>query len=631
MVRAAVVGLALATAILVGAVAGSGAHVVRSGVAGRRHGLLAGLTYVGGTTIYSVRADGSDRRRLAGGASALHGGPANGEPSFSRDGSMIAFVRGMHGQTGGGGQIWVMAADGSHQKRLTVGMSPQFQPNGKVIVFVRQLHAATNRDPLAATQLWRMNADGSDQRRLTAGAQDLQPRWSPDGGMIAFQRTTNGGGTQALPLPTASIWVIGADGSAPRELTAGAFDQNPVWSPDGSTIAFQRSTFRPGQRTGGSGTGILSAITTAIYKISLDGSSLLKLADESDSPVFSPSGSMIAFASYRDRSGQTCSEDACSYNHEIYVMRSDGSRQTRLTHSPGEDESPTWTPDGRAIVFSSSRVNYPPLTYQGLDPDLYIMPSAGGCPLRLTDSSQSVYAAAIAPNGATPSAVFRARCRNRAGFDNNGVRPEIDTDETAAARRYPYPVFYLGDVFDGIMLTAVQEFRGSDPVEGAYPSAFFDYSRCASRPGCGGEVQLELEPICKDGDLRHVFPYGPPDVITQQRGALVLIYHSVDDNQAWIYLGSLGILIRGTDSQIRRAVNLLRRFGQTRASSGPLPTPKLPASSLKLIHRIQSRYQRTHSVSSTARSLHLDASRIRTALRLYAIVRQFTATAPSHC
>jgi hypothetical protein len=307
-----------------------------------------------------------------------------------------------------------------------------------------------------------------------------------------------------------------------------------------------------------------------------------------------------------------------------------GPGRPRLTRSPSEDQNPAWTPDGRAIVFSSDRANYPALTYQGVDTDLYIIPATGGCPLRLTDSSQSVDAATVAPSGATPSAALHATCRNRAGYDNNHARPENDTDETAGGRHYSFPVFYLGDLFDGIQLTDVQTFRSSDPIEGSYPSPFFDYSRCATRPGCGREGQLELEPICKDSDLRHLFPYGPPDEITRQRGALVLTSHSLDDNQAKIYLGTLGILMRGTDAQIARGVKQLRSFGQPHTTDGPLPTPRLPASSLRLIRQVV-HYRQSHDATATAQKFHIDPPRVRAALKLSAVVSADGSVQPSHC
>lgn len=630
MVWAVVVGVGSVATMLGGAAAGSGAHLGRPGGAIGARGASARLVYVAGDAIDSVGADGSGRRSLVGSASALHGGPSNSQLAFSRNGSWIVFVRGENPESGAGGRIWLMRADGSHRRRLATGGFPRFSPDGRRIVFVRELRAPTSRRPLASTELWVMNMDGSGQRRLTGGGQDLKPSWSPDGSMIAFQRTTDAGETEQRPLSTAAIWVMSADGSAQRQVTAGASDGDLVWSPDGSRIAFVRTTFDLKQRRGGAGTGYLSAVSSAIYEINPDGSAPVELADQSGSPAFSPGGSRIAFMSYRDRSGRSCGEDECSYNNEIYVMHSDGSGQTRLTYSPGEDHNPAWTPDGRAIVLSSDRANYPALTYQGVDSDLYIIPGRGGCPLRLTDSSLSVDTAAVAPIGTTPTAALHATCRDRAGYDNNHVRPEIATDETAAARHYGFPVFYLGDLFDGIMLTDVQTFRDSDPVEGHYRAPFFEYDRCAARPGCGSEVQLDLEPICKDSDLRHLFPYGPPDVITRRRGALVLTYHSLDDNQAKIYLGTVGVLMRGTDAQIARGVTLLRRFGQTRATRGPLPTPRLPADSLRLIQRIV-HYRHSHNATATARRFHISPSRVRAAVRLATVLGANGTLRPSHC
>lgn len=616
-------------AVMVSALAGAAgiAKSQQDDLAARARSGAVGLVYVGGSAIYAVRADGSSRRRLAGGSVRLHGGPTNTEPSFSPHGSRIVFVRG----AGQGGQVWVMNRDGSGQRRLAVGGSPRFSPDGSRILFVRHLRPATSRKPLALADIWVMNADGSAQRRLTHRAEDLQARWSPDGSLIAFQRTTDPGVTDTQPLPVATIWVMNADGSGQHQLTDAAWDMNPVWSPTGDRIAFERDTFDLKRRHGGSGTGILAAISAAIYSVDERGSGLVKLADQSRSPAFSPDGSRIVFMSYRDRSGRSYGEDEYAYNNEIYVMGSDGSRQTRITHSPSEDQNPVWTPDGRAIVFSSNRANYPALTYQGSDPDLYAMAANGGCPLRLTDSSQSITAASVAPSGVTPPAALHASCRNGAAYDNNAIRPEIDTDTTAAAHRYPFPVFYLGDAFDGILLTDVQTFRGSDRFEGPYPSPFFDYSRCATRPGCGPEIQLQLEPICKDGDLRHLFPDGPPDVILRKRGALVLIYHNFDANQAGIYLGDLGVHIDGTDRQINAAITLLRRFGQPDPNHRPLPAPKLPASTLTLISRLQRSYQHTGSIALTAKRFRLDASRLRVALQIHNLLSARERTTPSRC
>jgi Tol biopolymer transport system component len=196
--------------------------------------------------------------------------------------------------------------------------------------------------------------------------------------MIAFQRTTDGGGTAQHPLSNGTIWVMTADGSAQRQVTAGAWDQHLAWSRDGSRVAFQRTTFDPKQPQAGSGTGILSAISSSIYEINADGSGLVKLADQRESPAFFPTGSMIAFASTGIAAAAAAMRTVQLQPRDLR----DAQRRVRADppHSqPGRGSKSAWTPDGRAIVFSSDRANYPALTYQGVDSDLYIIPGTGGC------------------------------------------------------------------------------------------------------------------------------------------------------------------------------------------------------------------------------------------------------------
>src|SRR4051794_33383514 len=61
-------------------------------------------------------------------------------------------------------------------------------------------------------------------------------------------------------------------------------------------------------------------------------------------PVWSPDGTKIAFASFRDGGDE-----------EIYVMNADGTSPTRLTTSVGADAEPAWSPDGAKIAFRSGR------------------------------------------------------------------------------------------------------------------------------------------------------------------------------------------------------------------------------------------------------------------------------------
>jgi dipeptidyl aminopeptidase/acylaminoacyl peptidase len=87
-----------------------------------------------------------------------------------------------------------------------------------------------------------MNADGTDKKRLTSnGRQDRQPVFSPDGARIAFASSRSG---------ETEIWVMRADGTGVKRLTDfAAIDKttgrqaNPHFSPDGSQVFFQGTTY----------------------------------------------------------------------------------------------------------------------------------------------------------------------------------------------------------------------------------------------------------------------------------------------------------------------------------------------------------------------------------------------------
>jgi len=89
--------------------------------------------------------------------------------------------------------------------------------------------------------LWRSRIDGSERRQLTAPPlAPFNPRWSPDGRLIAFTDLSNGDRRQMGYQSPSRIYVVGADGGAPELLLAGYFG-DPVWSADGNSIAYHDS------------------------------------------------------------------------------------------------------------------------------------------------------------------------------------------------------------------------------------------------------------------------------------------------------------------------------------------------------------------------------------------------------
>ena len=120
-----------------------------------------------------------------------------------------------------------------------------------------------------------------------------------------------------------------------------------------------------------------------IYVMNPDGTNQTRLTTspgDDDHPTWSPDGSKIAFSSYR------------SGVREVYVMNPDGTNQTRLTTSTGVDraQAPTWSPDGSKIAFQF---------HSDLNVDIYVMDADGTNLLRLTDHPGIDAAPAWSPDG----------------------------------------------------------------------------------------------------------------------------------------------------------------------------------------------------------------------------------------
>ncbi|MGB2621013.1 MAG: hypothetical protein WA857_21615 [Candidatus Acidiferrum sp.] len=224
-------------------------------------------------------------------------------------------------------ELWIMDYDGANQHPLThlrtISLMPRWSPDASRIAFT--CYEPYERIVSAQICMYSMDLGKVIAFPRFRGTNSA-PAWSPDGKQLMFSSSMQG---------TPDLFVTDVNGSRPKRLTFSGVGgaTSPAWNPKtGQSVAFVSDR-------GG---------IPKLYMMNADGTNVtnLDLPDKGYliDPAWSPNGQLLAF-SWRRPTG----------NYDIYIMEPGTQELVELTRDEARNERPSWAPDGRHIVFESTR------------------------------------------------------------------------------------------------------------------------------------------------------------------------------------------------------------------------------------------------------------------------------------
>src|SRR5437867_9365252 len=329
-------------------------------------------------------------------------------PQISPDGKQIVYTKHWPDKVNDKyeDEIWIMDADGGHNRFLVKGSQGRWAPDSKRLAYVAQGQPSS-----AQIFLKWIDLPGETQlTRLDRGPSNLA--WSPDGKHIAFTMNVPGSPDVMIRMPARPqgakwidaprvvdrlnyrndgsgwrpegflhVFVISAQGGTPRQLTAGNYqDGAPKWLPDSRTIVFSGVRKEDAEYLRGG---------SEIYSVSMDGGAIRPLTDRDgpdSNPTISRDGRLIAYTGF-DQNDNT-------YNvTKLYLMNVDGSGKHPL--APDFDRSPGgmfWAEDNSGIYF---------VTEDRGSENLWFESVKGGSPKQITDGVQILNVSSTSRTGMT--------------------------------------------------------------------------------------------------------------------------------------------------------------------------------------------------------------------------------------
>jgi len=285
---------------------------------------------------------------------------------------------------------------------------PQLSPDGQSVAYT--VKTLLLKEDKSEERIWSVPTNGGDAIPLTAeGVSSSHPRWSPDGKYLAFLSARNEGKTQ--------VWLLNRAGGEAQRLTGTPQDVDDIaWSPDSTRLVvilrdpseeelaeaktkdkekddndkdkkpktrkpwvIDRLQFKTDE------VGYLDRRRAHLYVLDLATKNLTQITsgDYDDAhPAWSPDSRLIAFASNRSKP-----DPDRTYNTDIWVVAANntdkGAQLTQVTTNPGDDDVPSWSPDGKLITYITQ---LDPRLFQYATHHVAVSPASGGAARVLTQA-----------------------------------------------------------------------------------------------------------------------------------------------------------------------------------------------------------------------------------------------------
>ena len=238
---------------------------------------------------------------------------------------------------------------------------PQIAPDGSQVAYVRRSFDIKTDQP--RRMIWLVGRDGTDHRPLTgSSAQEMNPRWSPDGTRLAYVSADAEGGAQISVK-----WLTAGVTTRVTNLTEAP--SNLAWSPDGRTLAF--------------------VMRVPVKREPL----VVKLPEAPKGAKWADPLKAIDRVVYR-ADGEGFLPDA--YNH-VFVVPADGGTARQLTEGPYDHGGLAWAPDGRELLVSANRRADADMV--PVDTEIYSIEVATGAIRALTNRFGPDDSPAVSPDG----------------------------------------------------------------------------------------------------------------------------------------------------------------------------------------------------------------------------------------